>query len=180
MHAFHAWNVAIGAHVWFEYVRSEANPSDEPSRNLELAATLVGGKWRRESPPGPPPCGSRRLKSSKTPRVGCAKPDRRASRSSHQRTTGAGFVLSAASSIPINLEDARRYGGLRASGAEGAGFDRPPPPYGGEASGVCGLQPSPHSTSDSSERRGHGTDSHVIGQPYIFTYKISGSLAEVL
>ena len=40
VHAFHAWNVAIGAHVWFEYVRSEANPSDEPSRNLELAATL--------------------------------------------------------------------------------------------------------------------------------------------
>ena len=43
VHAFHAWNVAIGAHVWFEYVRSEANPSDEPSRNLELAATLSVG-----------------------------------------------------------------------------------------------------------------------------------------
>ena len=40
VHAFHAWNVAHRAHVWFEHVRSEANPSDEPSRNLELAGAI--------------------------------------------------------------------------------------------------------------------------------------------
>ena len=32
VHLFHAWNVGLGARPWFEYVPSEANPSDEPSR----------------------------------------------------------------------------------------------------------------------------------------------------
>lgn len=32
VHAFHAWNVKAQARVWFEYVPSAANPSDEPSR----------------------------------------------------------------------------------------------------------------------------------------------------
>ena len=31
-HAFHAWNMGLAARVWFEYVPSKANPSDEPSR----------------------------------------------------------------------------------------------------------------------------------------------------
>ena len=32
VHLFHAWNVGLGARPWFEFVPSEANPSDEPSR----------------------------------------------------------------------------------------------------------------------------------------------------
>ena len=32
VHLFHAWNMGLGARVWFEYVPSKANPSDEPSR----------------------------------------------------------------------------------------------------------------------------------------------------
>ena len=32
VHAFHAWQAIAQADVWFEYVRSKANPSDEPSR----------------------------------------------------------------------------------------------------------------------------------------------------
>lgn len=42
IHMFHAWAAAAGAAVWFEYVPTDANPADEPSRRLELA----GMGWR--------------------------------------------------------------------------------------------------------------------------------------
>jgi len=37
VHALHAWMAGAGARVWFEYVPTDANPSDEPSRRVELA-----------------------------------------------------------------------------------------------------------------------------------------------
>ena len=40
VHAFHAWCAGARARVWFEYVASDANPSDTPSRELELAGEL--------------------------------------------------------------------------------------------------------------------------------------------
>ena len=40
VHAFHAWCAGARARVWFEYVVSDANPSDTPSRELELAGEL--------------------------------------------------------------------------------------------------------------------------------------------
>ena len=42
VHAFHARNSGARARVWFEWVKSAANPADEPSRNLSLA----GKTWR--------------------------------------------------------------------------------------------------------------------------------------
>ena len=39
VHTFHAWAAAARCSVWFEYVPSEANPSDEPSRDLSLATS---------------------------------------------------------------------------------------------------------------------------------------------
>jgi hypothetical protein len=43
VNAFHAFNVGVRANVFFEYVRSEANPADLPSRDApeELASLLV-------------------------------------------------------------------------------------------------------------------------------------------
>ena len=32
VHLLQAWNVGLRARTWYEYVRSKANPSDEPSR----------------------------------------------------------------------------------------------------------------------------------------------------
>ena len=40
VHAFHAWNVGARATVWFEYVVTDANPADEPSRDLRLADSV--------------------------------------------------------------------------------------------------------------------------------------------
>ena len=36
VHAFHAWQSGGGTDVWFEYIPSKANPSDEPSRDPAL------------------------------------------------------------------------------------------------------------------------------------------------
>ena len=41
----HSWNAAARANVWFEWVKSAANPADEPSRDLELAEEV----WRLRS-----------------------------------------------------------------------------------------------------------------------------------
>ena len=41
VHALHAYNLGLRARPWFEYVRSKANPADEPSR-----VDLSGGRWR--------------------------------------------------------------------------------------------------------------------------------------
>ena len=43
MNAFHAFNVGVRADVFFEYVRSKANPADLPSRDApeELGSLLV-------------------------------------------------------------------------------------------------------------------------------------------
>ena len=32
VHLFHAWNAGARAQVWFEYVPTDANPADKPSR----------------------------------------------------------------------------------------------------------------------------------------------------
>ena len=37
VHAFHAWVTTSRSSVWFEWVKSAANPADEPSRDLDLA-----------------------------------------------------------------------------------------------------------------------------------------------
>ena len=47
VHIFHAWAACSGAAVWFEYVMSSANPADEPSRELWLAAH----EWRLDAGP---------------------------------------------------------------------------------------------------------------------------------
>ena len=54
VHVFHAWAACSGTMVWFEYVMSEANPADEPSRDLRLAASA----WRLRAGPvsSPAPC----------------------------------------------------------------------------------------------------------------------------
>ena len=36
VHAFHATNLTLAAQVWFEYIPSDSNPADEPSRRLDL------------------------------------------------------------------------------------------------------------------------------------------------
>ena len=36
VHTFHAWQPYAQADVWFDYIRTKANPSDEPSRSPEL------------------------------------------------------------------------------------------------------------------------------------------------
>ena len=41
VHAFHSYNLGLRARPWFEYVRSKANPADEPSR-----VDLSGERWR--------------------------------------------------------------------------------------------------------------------------------------
>ena len=41
VHALHAYNLGLRARPWFEYVRSQANPADEPSR-----VDLAGIRWR--------------------------------------------------------------------------------------------------------------------------------------
>ena len=38
MHVFHAWNRGTQVKTWFEYVPSDANPGDEPSRDDTLTA----------------------------------------------------------------------------------------------------------------------------------------------
>ena len=45
VHAFHAWQACAQADVWFEYVPTNANPSDEPSR--------APGLWHRSFRPCP-------------------------------------------------------------------------------------------------------------------------------
>ena len=45
VHAFHAWLTHTGSDVWFEYIPTKANPSDEPSRDPNL--------WDREFTPAP-------------------------------------------------------------------------------------------------------------------------------
>ena len=37
MHVYHAWAAATRAAVWFEYVPSDANVADLPSRDMTLA-----------------------------------------------------------------------------------------------------------------------------------------------
>ena len=46
VHALHATLLQLRASVWFDYVRSKANVSDEPSRepSLESAYMRVGGR----------------------------------------------------------------------------------------------------------------------------------------
>ena len=39
VHAFHAWVTTSLSSVWFEWVKSAANPADEPSRDLDLASS---------------------------------------------------------------------------------------------------------------------------------------------
>lgn len=46
VHAFHAWNAVAQANVWFGWVKSAANPADEPSRDLGLAD---GEAWQIRS-----------------------------------------------------------------------------------------------------------------------------------
>ena len=58
VHTFHAFNLGLRAQVWFEYVCSESNPSDEPSRRVDL----IDRVWRF-SPSEP------RLRSSPVPCV---------------------------------------------------------------------------------------------------------------
>ena len=41
VHALHAYNLGLRARPWFEYVRSKANPADEPSR-VDLSSV----RWR--------------------------------------------------------------------------------------------------------------------------------------
>ena len=37
VHVYHAWAAVTRAHVWFEYVPSDANVADLPSRDMTLA-----------------------------------------------------------------------------------------------------------------------------------------------
>ena len=37
VHLLQAWNIGLRARTWYEYVRSKANPGDEPSRVMALA-----------------------------------------------------------------------------------------------------------------------------------------------
>ena len=37
VHMFHAWQAGSRSNVWFEYVPTDANPADEPSRVASLA-----------------------------------------------------------------------------------------------------------------------------------------------
>mgnify|MGYP004099556455 CR=1 FL=1 len=37
VHLLQAWNTGLRARAWYEYVRSRANPGDEPSRGVALA-----------------------------------------------------------------------------------------------------------------------------------------------
>ena len=37
VHMFHAWQAGSRSNVWFEYVPTDANPADEPSRDASLA-----------------------------------------------------------------------------------------------------------------------------------------------
>ena len=42
VHLFHAWNAGARAQVWFEYVPTDANPADKPSRqDLSIRAWKV-------------------------------------------------------------------------------------------------------------------------------------------
>ena len=41
VHLFHAWNAGARARTWFEYVPTDANPADKPSRQ-----NLAGRVWR--------------------------------------------------------------------------------------------------------------------------------------
>ena len=54
VHIFHAWAACAGVSVWFEYVPTDSNPADEPSRELALAVA----RWRLEAGPvsAPVPC----------------------------------------------------------------------------------------------------------------------------
>ena len=61
VHAFHAWNAAARARVWFEYVPTDANPSDEPSRVPATWDTLLrpaGGPVSNPTPVRFPPLSS--------------------------------------------------------------------------------------------------------------------------
>lgn len=40
VHAFHSWNALAKSDVWFEYMKSAANPADQPSRDLLLVDVL--------------------------------------------------------------------------------------------------------------------------------------------
>ena len=42
MHTFHAWQACAQTDVWFDYIRTKANPSDDPSRDPALWGTV----WR--------------------------------------------------------------------------------------------------------------------------------------
>ena len=44
VHAFHAFCLGSQVRVWFEYVPTDANPGDEPSRRAGLAACV----WQRD------------------------------------------------------------------------------------------------------------------------------------
>ena len=44
VHAFYALCLGLQVRVWFEYVPTEANPGDEPSRRAGLAACV----WQRD------------------------------------------------------------------------------------------------------------------------------------
>ena len=45
VHALHAWNVGAGVSTWFEYVRSKANISDQPSRGEFGLLRRMGSEW---------------------------------------------------------------------------------------------------------------------------------------
>ena len=40
IHAFHAWAAGAKTAVWFEFIPTDQNPADEPSRDLSLAHSL--------------------------------------------------------------------------------------------------------------------------------------------
>ena len=41
VHAIHAMLAGLGVRAWFDYVRSKANVSDEPSRDADLADSVM-------------------------------------------------------------------------------------------------------------------------------------------
>ena len=47
VHALHAYNLGLRARPWFEYVRSKANPADEPSRGICLSGSVLPGVCKK-------------------------------------------------------------------------------------------------------------------------------------
>ena len=46
VHAFHAFNVRVGARAWFAHVASKANVADAPSRDdFDYVTHILGAVW---------------------------------------------------------------------------------------------------------------------------------------